>query len=341
MVTLPAPAQTIEDSETWDALVLHLGGRLLQSWRWGEFKGRHGWKPYRIIVRIGGATGLAQILVRRAYGLSVLYIPRGPLADAVSPELAVAFREAVDRLAHATRAIIVLAEPEDERGLALLPEHLGWRPSPFVIQPRRTLRVPLGDDDQLLNQMKPKTRYNVRLAFRRGVTTRQASLAELPTFYELLRETAERDGFGIHRIDYFSDLLRACNEDAALLFAEFEGQPAAAALVVRFGEEAVYLYGASRTELQRHMPAYAVQWAAMQWARARGCRWYDLWGIPESNELPPDTDENHLNVRIGLWGVYRFKLGFGGHPYTYPGTRELVRQPLLVWLWRRLRPLGA
>lgn len=220
--------------------------------------------------------------------------PRGPLADAVSPELAVAFREAVDRLAHATRAIIVLAEPEDERGLALLPEHLGWRPSPFVIQPRRTLRVPLGDDDQLLNQMKPKTRYNVRLAFRRGVTTRQASLAELPTFYELLRETAERDGFGIHRIDYFSDLLRAFNEDAALLFAEFEGQPAAAALVVRFGEEAVYLYGASRTELQRHMPAYAVQWAAMQWARARGCRWYDLWGIPESNELPPTRTKTTL-----------------------------------------------
>jgi lipid II:glycine glycyltransferase (peptidoglycan interpeptide bridge formation enzyme) len=287
-----------------------------------------------------GATAAAQVLVRTLYGVSLLYIPRGPLCDQPEPLLAEAFHQTLEALARDTRALVMLAEPEDENGARLLPPALGWRPSTKAIQPRRTLRVPLGTDEMLLSQMKPKTRYNLRLAFRRGVMTRIADPQEIGAFYTLLEETARRDGFGIHRQEYFVDLLAIFREDAALIFAELESELAAAALVVRFGDEAVYLYGASRTALQRHMPAYAVQWGAMQWARTKGCRWYDLWGIPEEDEPPPEASADQRNVRSGLWGVYRFKLGFGGHPYTYPGARECVRSPLFGALWRHLR-LGA
>lgn len=327
------------DPIAWDALVARLGGKILQSWRWGEFKQRHGWRPYRFLIETGGSTAAAQVLVRSRLGISILYLPRGPVCDRPDPTLAAALQTTLETLAQETRAIAVLAEPEDERGDALLPPELGWRPSSVIIQPRRTLKVPLGDDEQLLSQMKPKTRYNVRLAFRRGVTTRVADPREVDSFYALLEETARRDGFGIHRPAYFHDLMTTFGQDAALIFAEFDGVLAAAALVVRFAQEAVYLYGASRTELQRHMPAYAVQWRALQWAREHGCQWYDLWGIPDDDEPPPEVSEEQRNVRSGLWGVYRFKLGFGGVPYTYPGVRERVRNAFLVSLWRRLRPL--
>lgn len=329
------------DPQAWDAEVQRLGGRLLQSWRWGEFKRRHGWRPFRFFIETAEVSAAAQVLVRSLGGLSVLYVPRGPLCERPTHDLAEGFCRAVEALARDSHAITILAEPEDDRGSALLPPELGWKPSRAVIQPLRTLRVPLGEDDDMLRNMKPKTRYNLRLAFRRGVTTRLGRPDELDAFYALLVETAQRDGFGIHRRQYFADLLSIFDEDAALIFAEYGGELAAAALVVRFGEEAVYLYGASRTTLQRHMPAYAVQWSAMQWAREQGCRWYDLWGIPAEEEPPPEVMGSQRNVRAGLWGVYRFKLGFGGHPYTYPGVRERIRNPFFVALWRRLRPIGA
>ncbi|MCS7050797.1 MAG: aminoacyltransferase, partial [Thermomicrobium sp.] len=210
----------VDDPEAWDALVVRCGGRLLQSWRWGSFKARHGWHAIRLALQNGAGVAVAQVLLRRSYGVSVMYIPRGPVADVPSTDLARGFRSAIDQLAQQERAIAVIAEPEDERGLELLPSSLGWRPTPTVIQPRRTLRIRLGDDQQLLSQMKPKTRYNVRLAFRRGITTRHGSIEEIPAFYSLLRETAQRDGFGIHRLHYFRDLLHVFGDDAVLLFAE-------------------------------------------------------------------------------------------------------------------------
>jgi hypothetical protein len=213
----------VDDPAEWDQLVLASGGRLLQSWRWGEFKQRHGWYCLRLSITAADGVALAQILVRRILPFSILYIPRGPLVREFTEALPRAFHHVIQQLARQYRAVAVLAEPEDASGLTVLPRELGWKPSRFVIQPRRTLKVPLGDDTMLLEQMKPKTRYNVRLAFRRGVTTRIASHSEVERFYELLRETAERDRFGIHQIDYFRDLLTLFGEDAALLFAEFAG----------------------------------------------------------------------------------------------------------------------
>ena len=350
MIGVIKPAETgavhFDDPGSWDSLVDQLGGKLLQSWRWGELKRRHGWQPARIawLSPEGRPWAAAQILFRRAGPLSIGYIPRGPLVDSTAPPptIATAFRHALDHLAARHRAFCLLAEPEDQTGCSLLTAAGGWRPSPTVIQPQRTIRVSVdADDETLLERMKPKTRYNIRLAERRGVRVRAGTCDDLGTFYALLRETSLRDGFGIHRPEYFHDLFQVFGEDAGLFLAEWDGEPAAAVLVIRSGTEAVYLYGASTTRHQRHMASYLVQFAAMRWARERGCRVYDLWGIPQHDEPPQEIVGHQLNVRRGLWGIYRFKLGFGGEIYTYPGAYERAYSRLLVWVWHRLGPLRS
>ena len=157
-----------------------------------------------------------------------------------------------------------------------LPLRLGrsalWTSNDVLVQPRRTIKVDVDkSDDDLLAAMKTKTRYNVRLAERRGVKVRRGGVRDVPIFYQLLAETAERDQFGIHAIEYFDDMMRVFGDDVALLLAEYEDAPAAGLLALKTPEEAIYMYGATRSEFQRHMPAYSIQFAAMQWAREAGC----------------------------------------------------------------------
>lgn len=328
----------VTDAERWDAAVRALGGHLLQTWRWGEFKARHGWQPKRLLVDdVTGPRAAAQVLFRYVGPLSIAYVPRGPLVRG-EPEIELAkLTLALDRACHRGRAVACLCEPEqwpaDPPAISSV-----WQATKTQIQPRRTIIVPvLADDDDQLAIMKPKTRYNVRLAERRGVSVRLGTNEDLPAFYRLLEETARRDAFGIHNPSYFADLLDVFGPDAALVLAEYDGQLAAAAVVARAYAQAVYLFGASSTALQRHMAAYLVQFEALRWARARGCSGYDLWGIPEEDEAPRDEGASQtLNVRQGMWGVYRFKLGFGGRIVAYPGTFERVYHPRLLAVARRL-----
>jgi lipid II:glycine glycyltransferase (peptidoglycan interpeptide bridge formation enzyme) len=314
----------------------------LQTWRWSEFKRRHGWEPIRLEVDLEERTGLlAQILLRRAGPLSLIYVPRGPAVDPEAPEHVIqAFQVALDRYARAHRAVVALVEPEDARVGRILGAQRRWECSPIVIQPRRTIKVSIDQDDEtLLGQMKSKTRYNVRLATRRGVTVRRGSRADVGSFHALLQDTSSRDQFGIHDLTYYQDLFDVYGDDACLLLAEFEGTVVAGIVVVRWGTEAAYLYGASSTNHQRHMPSYLLQFEAMRWARDRGCRLYDLWGIPDEDEPPDVVGENpeQVNVRSGMWGVYRFKQGFGGQIVDYPAVYQRVYIPLIFRLWRRTR----
>ncbi len=331
-------ATHVGDRAAWDEIVAALGGRLLQSWGWGEFKSRHGWAAERLAITAGGeALAAAQVLFKRVGPLSVAYVPRGPLVgdDAALPLLTVA----IDALCRARRAVVAFIEPERPLPGLQAGGSLAWRPSDLTFQPKRTIKVSVDrSDDDLLARMKPKTRYNVRLATRRGVTARVGKASDLPAFYRLLQETSERDEFGIHGVEYYRDALETLGDAAALIMAEIGGEPAAGVIVARFADEAIYLYGASATAHQRHMPAYLAQFEAMRWARARGCRLYDLWGIPWEDEPGSEAEgeeSGQVNVRRGLWGVYRFKQGFGGEIVEYPGVFERPYVEPLVRLWRR------
>lgn len=333
-------ARHVSDRADWDAAISVLGGSVLQTWQWGEFKSLHGWEPVRIAVENRGKpVAAAQVLVRSIGPFTVLYAPRGPVvSDQTSPAELATLTLAIDDLALQRRSVVAFVEPDAPISGLTGQGQLGWQPSPIELQPSRTIKVPVsGSDDELLEAMKSKTRYNIRLAGRRGVSIREASVDEIPEFYEILEETSSRDDFGIHSIEYYADMIDAFGEDAALLVAEFDGSIVAGAIILKHQNEAIYMFGASSRHAQRHMPTHLLQFEAMKWARKRGCERYDLWGIPPTDTPPDEASEDDINVRSGLWGVYRFKQGFGGDISIYPGVHERVYQPGLVNLWRRFR----
>lgn len=179
------------------------------------------------------------------------------------------------------------------------------------ILPSNTLFLDLRKNaDELLAQMKPKTRYNIKLSQRKGVVVRTLGMDQLNLWYQIYSETAQRNNIHLHSIDYFASILsvEALNAHSAtevlLLVAEIDGMPLAAMFLVISGNRGSYLYGASTSANRNFMATYALQWEAMRIAQSRGCSEYDMFGIA------PNPDPAHP-----MHGLYRFKTGFGGSQY--------------------------
>lgn len=173
--------------------------------------------------------------------------------------------------------------------------------------------------DELLRSMKPKTRYNINLSERKGVRVRIAGINELDIWYSLYRETSARNLFHLHDVDYFRTILSvdANNSrspaDVYLLIAEKDGKPLASMFLVISGDRGTYLYGASSSENRNLMATYALQWKAINIAREMGCTEYDMFGVS------PSADPDHP-----MYGLYRFKSGFGGRMYHTLGCWDYV-----------------
>jgi lipid II:glycine glycyltransferase (peptidoglycan interpeptide bridge formation enzyme) len=147
-------------------------------------------------------------------------------------------------------------------------------------------------------------------------------------------ETGGRDNFGVHSREYYQrayDLFFAQGK-CEILQADFDGEPIAALMVFAQADRSWYFYGASSDRHREHMPAYLLQWEAMQWSRARGCREYDLWGVPDADEAV--LEANFLQRGDGLWGVYRFKRGFGGELRRAQGPWQRVYNMPLYQFYR-------
>ncbi len=316
-------------------LELHPQAHVLQTGAWGRLKSAFGWQPVQIQVGLAGA----QVLFRRLPGgFHVAYIPRGPLGKDWS-----VLWPRIDELCRKKRAIFMKVEPdcwegEDPDLEKKLPD---FQPGD-AIQPPRTLVVDIfGDEETILNAMKQKTRYNIRLAEKKEVSVRET--ADVRAFHQLMIETGQRDGFGVHSQAYYQTAYDAFSPggNCALLLAEYQGKPLAGLMVFCRGERAWYFYGASNNEERNRMPTYLLQWRAIQWAKAQGCTSYDLWGVPDQDE---ETLERLFESRSdGLWGVYRFKRGFGGQLKRSVGAWDKIYLPgmyRLYRLYRRLRGGG-
>jgi lipid II:glycine glycyltransferase (peptidoglycan interpeptide bridge formation enzyme) len=184
-------------------------------------------------------------------------------------------------------------------------------------------------DDELLAAMKPKTRYNVRLAEKRGVRVRVASPigeSDAQILYAMYAETGRRDGFATRAAPYYFDAWRAIK--AVGLIAERDGQALAGLVLFHFAGRAWYFHGMSRTAGREHMPSYALQWEAMRWARAAGCSIYDWWGAPEHTDDAGD----------GMAGVWRFKQGFGARFVEGIGAWDYAPSAALYRAYARLGP---
>lgn len=313
----------------WDSYLSRFpNAHILQSAAWGELKAASGWDVQRLAV---GKSG-AQILFRQLpLGIKFAYIPKGPLGEDWNdlwPE--------VDRLCQQAGAIFLKVEPDawdrsaDGANSISLPA--GFRPAGHAIQPMRTLIVDLcGDEASILGRMKQKTRYNIRLALKKSIVVKPSS--DLEAFYHLMEITSQRDGFGVHQLDYYQRTYSLFHPkgQCELLLAEFEMEPVAALMVLVRGKRAWYFYGASSETHRELMPTYLIQWEAMRWARSAGCDEYDLWGVPDYDLEALEADFTHKSD--GLWGVYRFKRGFGGELRRAAGPWDRVYNPLVYSLY--------
>ena len=336
-----------EADAEWDEFVsAHPHGSLLQTTNWARLKNRFGWSSQRVWMRRDGRlVAGAQILFRSmALGMVKLgYIPHGPIVDWDDAEQVDVLFNQIDQAAYSRGAGMVKLEPrlwQDqfpvEEWEALYRRH-GCVASVDTIQPPRTIVVDLRPaEEEILAAMKQKTRYNIRLAEKKGVVVREGTAADLTAFNRLMHATGRRDSFGVHQPEYY----RAAHEifapeNAALWLAEYEGRPLAGVMVFSWGNSSAYLYGASSDEERQRMPAYAAQWAGMKWARARGCTSYDMWGIPDAEEA--DLEASFTDRQDGLWPVYRFKRGFGGTIRRTVGAADRVYNKLLHRLYTRRR----
>jgi peptidoglycan pentaglycine glycine transferase (the first glycine) len=305
----------------------HPEAHLLQSGMWGELKADFRWKPIRIQTGEAGS----QILFRTIPGgYTIGYIPRGPVGKDWS-----AIWHEIDSLCLSQNAIFLKVEPDIWEGGAN--QIKGWLPEKFVssksIQPLRTIVVDLKDDeDTLLRRMKQKTRYNIRLAEKKEIEIRETN--DIGEFFKIMTVTGQRDGFGIHSEEYFGKAYKVFepSKSVALLMAYYQKNPLAGLLTYKLGKRAWYLYGASNEEERNRMPTYLLQWRAMQWAKAQNCTEYDLWGIPDYDE---ETLESQFETKSsGLWGVYRFKRGFGGQIKRAMPAFDIIYRPTLYRLYQ-------
>ncbi len=273
-----------------------------------------------------GIRGVISILIRRVPFLkrTIFYAPRGPIIDFEEEEVFETLLEALSQGASEKRGIFLKIDPEikedSERAKEIIIAN-GFRACSSQVQPRCTFLIDLDkDEDELLKGFKSKTRYNIRLAERKGVKVEEAhSEEDIERFYKILRETSARDKFLLHSIKYYQgiwELLRA-RDMASLFLAHYRGEMIAASLIFKFGDWCWYMYGASSHHHREVMPNQAIHWYIMRKMKEEGYKTYDLWGIP----CNPQPDHP-------LWGVYRFKAGFQGRLVKFIGAYDLPFSPL-------------
>jgi len=293
---------------------------ILQTFGWGDLKSNFGWEPNRVLIE----DKPIQILFRKLpLNFTIAYLPKITL-DINNDEL----WSQVDHYCRSKKSIFLKYEPdefEDCNNQNKIPKMFTLGKS---IQPQRTIIVDLnGSETDWLNRMKPKTRYNIRLAIKKNIKIVQSD--DIDTFYKLMIDTSERDNFGVHSKKYYQLAYQAFveNQNVALLLAYYQDEPLAGLMVFKSGERSWYFYGASNNKERNRMPTYLLQHEAMKWANSRGCKMYDLWGIPDENE---DVLEAEFDKRSdGLWGVYRFKRGFGGEIIRSATALDRIYNPLL------------
>ncbi|MFH1541891.1 MAG: peptidoglycan bridge formation glycyltransferase FemA/FemB family protein [bacterium] len=300
------------DNDLWNDFVANSPeSPVLQSYEWGEVKARFGWQAIRLAVEEDGKiVAGASILKRKLPYLphSILYAPRGPVVDYSNREQFDFLLHALEQEAEKHKAISLKIDPdlaEERRDILEYLQRVGFVKSQKQVQPRATIILDLKlDFEELLKSFEEKTRYNIRLAGRKGVEVKEdPSAVGVAAFYKSYIETSKRDNFLIHPPEYYQ-VIRELMFEKGLgtnFVAYYQGKPIAAVIVFCFGKKIWYMYGASSSEYRNLMPNHLLHWEIIKWAKERNYEKYDLWGIPAN------PHEGHP-----LWGVYRFKKGFNG-----------------------------
>ncbi len=300
---------------------------------------------------VAAALILKRQILRNGFAaqLSILYSPKGPLLDWSNKSLRDYVLNNLQAFAKKEGAIFLKMDPDvvlgtgvphgendfiDIGGQVVMSElkRRGWGYSSDQIQFKNTVLIDLNpSEEELLTHMKQKTRYNIRLAQKKGVVLRVGNQEDFGMLYKMYAETSLRDGFVIRDEGYYQKvwkLFMDSHEPACEpLIAEVDNEPVAAIFVFYFVGRAYYVYGMSRNAHREKMPTYLLQWEAMKRAKAKGCKVYDLWGAPDV------FDESD-----SMWGVYRFKEGLGGKVVRTLGAWDFAPNPLWYKLYSEIIP---
>jgi len=287
---------------------------LLQSWQWSQFQEALGRRIWRLAIQSEKEWSMLALVVKHnlPLGKSYLYCPRGPILS--NSKL---FFDKMQGIAEKENSIFLRIDP------AIQPttiKDLGLIKTSKEVQPQDTLILDITrSEDELLAGMHHKTRYNIRLAKRKGVEIRQSiDLKDLDIFWDLLCETTKREKFKPHSREYYRKQLEVLGKEGLikLFLARYKGKVIAANIVSYFGDTATYLHGASLYEYRKVMAPHLLQWEAILEAKRKGCKYYDFWGI-----APKDSSSHP-------WlGITRFKKGFGGQEVHYIGAWDKIYQP--------------
>lgn len=317
-------------------------GHVLQTWEWGQVKAAGEWEFLPLVVEEDAQIVAACLILKRSLPLklgSIFYAPRGPVLDIERKDIWIFLWQAVAKLAKEHKALFCKIDPDVSEEDSLWRERLQDSGFKLVegdqgfegIQPRHVFRLDIApDEESIMAGFHQKTRYNVRLAERKGVTVEAKGLEDLQEFYNLLCVTSERDRFLIRGYSYFETFYKylAAAGFAQLFLVYYEGKAISGALAITIGKKAWYLYGASANEYRNVMPNYLMQWRMIQWAKSLDCTLYDFRGVPG------DVGEDHP-----LYGLVKFKRGFGGIYTSFIGEYDLIFRPFTCALYRKFEPV--
>lgn len=296
-------------------------GGFLQSYEWGEFQESIGFKVKRVFEQTKKGSVVAQCVEQPLrFGKKYYLVPKGPLGDA-SPKVM------LDVLKDELSGAAFLKIEPNFKAKGLVEAHERHPFTTAIVQLTSSV-------DGLLEKMKPKTRYNIKLAEKKGVTIRIAREEAMDEFMELMKDTAKRDGFHLHLPDRYLNMLKVLNGGeckAFLAFADFEGKALAANLMIDSFGTRTYLHGASSSENRNVMAPYALHWHLIKDAAEKGMSAYDFWGI-----APKEAAEDHP------WtGITRFKLGFGAGVVEMPGTFDVPVSKLWYNIYKLARKVSG
>ena len=321
----------------------HPYGHFLQLWEWGQVKKGTGWEPLPLVLEENGKIKASLLILKRdlpGVKKCIFYSPRGPVINPENEEQCRVLFKGVKKIAEEYGAIFLKIDPDIENSDEVFKDILkqcGFQKNQTGmnfegVQPTFVFRVDVTPSEvKLLENMHSKTRYNIRLAKRKGVKIKPAENKEdLKIFFSILQETAKRDNFLIRGYEYFERIWDYMIDTgyARVFLAEYEGEVISGALAMILGDKVWYLYGASSNKYRNVMPNYLIQWEMIQWAKKQGCLIYDFRGISG------DMDENNP-----LYGLYRFKKGFNGKITEFIGEWDMVYSRFFYWLWTRILPV--
>jgi lipid II:glycine glycyltransferase (peptidoglycan interpeptide bridge formation enzyme) len=310
-------------TDPWDLFLQrssHDIGFMQSSW-WADFLADRGWGNFGVVFRDGDdIVGGARVLTRSfAPGKCYYYVAEGPVLPEDEGDAEQLFGAVLDYIDNKRRT-----EPELVSHLRFEPRWAnrpsfvkGCREAGSWLEPRDTLHVDLRPDEtDILAQMKPKGRYNIGVARKKGVSIVEDRSADGVTdFLDIYDETMDRHGLRGRRADYFHDLIEDLDalNCGSLFFAEYQGVRIAAALVIFFGRRATYFYGGSRSLHRQTMAPYLLHFEAMRTAKFMGCHWYDFYGI-----APPDKPHHR-------WAnISAFKRKFGGEELHFVPALDFI-----------------